>query len=55
VAMASNLTRFYFDFDEEYPLDCLVNLSFKDMDTIEADEYEKELQSQDVPYTRIDL
>jgi hypothetical protein len=50
-----HLTRFYFDFHEECPPGCFVNLSFKDVETIEADEYEKELQSQKVPYTRIDL
>lgn len=53
--MASNLTRFYFDFDEECRTGCFVNLAYKDVETIEADEYERELQSQDVLYTRIDL
>ena len=53
--MASNLTRFYFDFDEECHTGCFVNLAYQDVETIEADAYERELQSQDVPYTRIDL
>jgi hypothetical protein len=53
--MTANLTRFYFDFDEECRTGCFVNLAYKDVETIEADEYERELQSQDVPYTRVDL
>jgi len=53
--MGSNLTRFYFEFDEECRTGCLAGLAFKDIETIEADEYEKELQSGDIPYTRVDL
>ena len=53
--MTSHLTRFYFDFDDECRTGCLANLAFKDIETIEADAYEKELQSQEVIYTRIDF
>ena len=53
--MTSNLTRFYFDFVDECRTGCLANLAFKDIETIEADAYEKELQSQEVIYTRIDF
>lgn len=53
--MTSNLTRFYFDLDEECRTGCFVNLAFKDVETIEADDYEKELQFQEIAYTRVDL
>ena len=53
--MSSNLTRFYFDFDDERRTGCFNNLSFEDVETIEADEYEYRLKSDDIPYTRIDL
>jgi hypothetical protein len=53
--MASNLTRFYFDFDDDCRTGCLEGLSFVDVETIEADEYETDLQRQDISYTRIDL
>jgi hypothetical protein len=53
--MSSNLTRFYFDFDDEQRTGCFNNLSFEDVETIEADEYEDRLKSDDIPYTRIDL
>ena len=53
--MTSNLTRFYFDFDDEHRTGCLANLAFKDVETVEADDYEKELQSQEIVYTRFDL
>jgi len=53
--MGSNLSRFYFDFDEDCRTGCLNNLAFEDVETIEADAYEKELQSKNIPYTRIDL
>lgn len=53
--MASNLTRFYFEFDEECRTGCLEGLAFLDMETIEADEYENELREKEIGYTRIDL
>lgn len=53
--MTSNLTRFYFDFDEDCRTGCLNHLAFQDVETIEADTYEEELKSQDIPYTRIDF
>ena len=53
--MGSNLTRFYFDFDDDCRTGCLEGLAFEDVETIEADVYEIELQSKEIPYTRIDL
>jgi hypothetical protein len=53
--MTSNLTRFYFEFDEDCRTGCLEGLAFKDVETIEADAYEKELKSQEIEYTRIDF
>lgn len=53
--MKLNLTRFYFDLDEECRTGCFANLAFKDVETIEADAYEKELQSQEIEYTRVDF
>jgi len=53
--MSSNLTRFYFDFDDEQRTGCFNNLSFEDIETIEADEYEDRLKSDDIQYTRVDL
>jgi hypothetical protein len=41
------LTRFYYDI-EEWPV-------VEDVETIEAEEKEKELQSKEITYTRIDL
>lgn len=53
--MTSNLTRFYFEFDDDCRTGCFEGLAFEDVETIEADEYEKDLQNQDILYTRIDL
>lgn len=53
--MGSNLTRFYFEFDEDCRTGCFEGLAFEDVETIEADEYESNLKTQEIPYTRIDL
>jgi hypothetical protein len=53
--MTSNLTRFYFDFDDDCRSGCFEGLAFADVETIEADQYEQDLQDQDISYTRIDL
>lgn len=45
--MSCNLTRFYYEI-EGWPV-------VEDIETIEADEKERELISQDVEYTRVDL
>lgn len=45
--MGCNLTRFYYDIDG-WPVT-------EDIETVEADEYEKKLDEQDIEYTRIDL
>lgn len=53
--MGSNLTRFYFEFDDDCRTGCFEGLAFEDVETIEADEYESCLQQQEISYTRIDL
>lgn len=53
--MGSNLSRFYFDFDDDCRTGCFEGLAFADVETIEADLYEQELQQQEIAYTRIDL
>ena len=53
--MMSNLTRFYFDFDDDRRTGCFEGLAFADVETIEADGYEHELQEQEIAYTRVDL
>ena len=50
--MTSNLTRFYFN---KFPSSTEGGKVFVDMETIEADQYELDLQAEDVDYTRIDL
>ena len=45
--VSCNLTRFYYEI-EGWPV-------FEDVETIEANEKELELTSQDVEYTRVDL
>ena len=46
-SVSCNLTRFYYDI-EEWPV-------VEDVETIEAEEKEKELQQKEIAYTRIDL
>ena len=53
--MGSNLTRFYFDFDDDRRTGCFEGLAFADVETTEADGYEHELQEQEIAYTRVDL
>jgi hypothetical protein len=53
--MTSNLTRFYFEFDEDCRTGCFEGLSFIDVETIEAEQYENDLKSQEIAYTRIDF
>lgn len=47
LSVSCNLTRFYYEI-EDWPV-------VEDIETIEADEKEQELISQNVEYTRIDL
>lgn len=54
-AMSSNLTRFYFDVDEDSRTGCFENKAFEDVETIEADLFENDLKLQEIPYTRIDF
>ena len=53
--MASNLTRFYYDFDEDCRTGCMANLAFEDVETIEADEFEKKLKKEEISYLRVDF
>jgi hypothetical protein len=53
--MGTNLTRFYLDVDEDCRTGCLTNRAFEDVETIEADEYEKRLQEEEITYIRIDF
>lgn len=53
--MGSNLTRFYYDFDEECRTGCLSQLAFEDVETVEADQFEVKLKEQDINYLRIDF
>lgn len=53
--MASNLTRFYLDTDEECRTGCLNGKVFEDVETIEADALEKRLQEEEISYIRVDL
>jgi len=53
--MVVNLTRFYFDFDEDCRTGCFSELAFQDVERIEADEMETNLKEQNINYIRIDL
>lgn len=53
--MASNLTRFYLDTDEECRTGCLKGKAYEDVETIDADEFEKRLQAEEISYIRVDL
>jgi len=55
MTMGSNLTRFYYDFDDDCRTGCFEGLAFEDVETVEADQRELELKQEDIPYTRIDL
>jgi hypothetical protein len=51
--MTSNLTRFYLE-----PVsndDPEISQAFEDVETIEANEYEKNLQQKNINYIRVDL
>lgn len=53
--MTCDITRFYFDFDEDCRSGCLVGLPCKDIETIEADQFEAKLKNENIPYVRVDL
>jgi len=46
-----NLTRFYFDTDQNF----LNEPAFEDIETINAEVYEQHLQDKEIVYIRIDL
>ena len=53
--MSANITRFYFDFDEDCRTGCLLELAFEDVKNSEVEEYEKKLKERDVQYIKISL
>jgi len=53
--MSTNLTRFYYDVDDDCRTGCFNGKAFEDVETIEADDFEEELQSKDITYLRVDL
>jgi hypothetical protein len=53
--MASNLTRFYLDVDDDCRTGCLNGKAFEDVETVEANEFEKRLQEREISYIRVDL
>ena len=53
--MSINLTRFYYDIDDEERTGLLNQCVVDDIETIEADTFELELQSKDIKYIRVDL
>ena len=53
--MSTNLTRFYYDFDEDCRTGCFNGKVFDDVETIEADAFEAKLKAEEIEYTRVDL
>ena len=54
--MTIDLTRFYFDLDEDcLTSECLLGFACQDVSKTDADMYEQELQSLQILYTRIEL
>lgn len=53
--MSTNLTRFYFDFDEDCRTGCMAELAFEDVENSEVEEYEKKLNEKNVQYIKIPL
>ncbi len=53
--MAIDLTRFYYDFDDDCRTGCLLNLAFEDVERKEADQFERDLKEKEISYLRVDL
>ena len=53
--MSAEITRFYYDVDEEVRTACFYNKAFEDVDRDKADEYEEYLKQKGIDYTRTDL
>lgn len=53
--MSSNLTRFYYDVNEDCRTGCFNGKIFDDVETVEADVFEEKLKLQDIDYLRVDL
>jgi hypothetical protein len=50
-----NLTRFYYDVDEDCRTGCLNGKAFDDVETVEADAFEETLNAKDIEYLRVDF
>lgn len=48
-----NITRFYFDFDEDCRTGCLLNLAFQDVPNEEAEKYENKLKEKGIQYVKV--
>ena len=53
--MSTNLTRFYYDIDDEIRTGFLNGKCFDDVETIEADAFEQQLKEKEIEYIRVDL
>jgi hypothetical protein len=53
--MASNFTRFYFDFEQDCRTGCLNGKAFEDVEKSKADAMEERLQREEISYIRVDL
>lgn len=53
--MVANITRFYFDFDEDCRTGCINDLAFEDIINEEADQYEEKLKENNIQYLKIVL
>ena len=53
--MSAEITRFYYDVDEEVRTGCFSGKVFEDVDKSKADEYEEHLKLKGIEYTRTDL
>lgn len=54
-SVSAEITRFYYDVDEEVRTACFSNKAFEDVDRDKADEYEEYLKQKGIDYTRTDL
>jgi len=50
-----NLTRFYYEVDQDCRTGCLNGKAFDDVETIDADAFEEKLKSHDIDYLRVDF
>lgn len=53
--MSINLTRFYYDVDEDCRTGCFNGRVYEDIETLDADQHEEQLKLDDIIYIRVDL